>query len=99
MAVYDNSRYLYSQPYTRLGADSPMLKSRPRFTFNQDNFTTYQWCTGDTLDGVSFRLYGLCEFRWALLDANPQYRTEFDINIGDILNVPDYDEVVNLVNV
>ena len=99
MAVYDNSRYLYSPPYSRLASDYPMLKSRQRFQFNQDNFTTYQWCIGDTLDGVAYKIYGLCALRWVLLDANPKYRTEYDIHVGDIINVPDYEEVVNLVNV
>lgn len=99
MAIYENSRYLHTRQSTRLGWDSPTLETRGRFTFNQENCTNYEWREGDTLDGVSYRHYGICALRWAILDANPRYRTEFDINSGDIILIPDYEEVVSLVNV
>ena len=99
MAVYENSRYLHTRQSTRLGFDSPTLEIRERFTFNQENCTMHEWCEGDTLDGVAYKYYGISAFRWAILDANPKYRTEFDIKNGDSILIPDYDEVVNLVNV
>lgn len=99
MAVYENSRYLHTRQCARLGWESPTLEIRKRFTFNQENCTNYEWCEGDTLDGVAFNQYGSCALRWAILDANPQYRTEFDIKNGDVILIPDYEEVVNLVNV
>lgn len=99
MAVYENSRYLHTRQSTRLGFDSPTLEIRERFTFNQENCTMHEWCEGDTLDGVAYKYYGISALRWAILDANPKYRTEFDIKNGDSILIPDYDEVVNLVNV
>ena len=99
MAVYENSRYLNTRQSTRLGFDSPTLEIRERFTFNQENCTMHEWCEGDTLDGVAYKYYGISALRWAILDANPKYRTEFDIKNGDSILIPDYDEVVNLVNV
>lgn len=99
MAVYENSRYLHTRQSTRLGWEVPTLEMRQRFTFNQENYIAHEWCEGDTLDGVAFRYYGISALRWALLDANPKYRTEFDINNGDIIFIPDYEEVVSLVNV
>ena len=99
MAVYENSRYLHTRQSTRLGFDSPTLEIRERFTFNQEDCTMYEWCEGDTLDGVAYKYYGISALRWAILDANPKYRTEFDIKNGDSILIPDYDEVVNLVNV
>ena len=99
MAVYENSRYLHARVMTRLGWDSPTLQMRERFSFNQDNCTSYEWCDGDTLDGVAYKYYENTALRWAILDANPKYRTEFDIKNGDIILIPDYDEVVNIVNV
>ena len=99
MAVYENSRYLHTRVITRLGWDSPTLQMRERFSFNQDNCTSYEWCDGDTLDGVAYKYYENTALRWAILDANPKYRTEFDIKNGDIILIPDYDEVVNIVNV
>lgn len=97
--VYENSRYLHTKMYTRLGWDNATLQIRQRFTFTQDKCTNYEWNEGDTLDGVAFKHYENTALRWAILDANPQYRTEFDINSGDTILIPDYDEVVNLVNV
>ena len=99
MAVYENSRYLHTRQSTRLGFDSPTLEIRERFTFNHENCTMHEWCEGDTLDGVAYKYYGISALRWAILDANPKYRTEFDIKNGDSILIPDYDEVVNLVNV
>ena len=99
MAVFENSRYLHTRVMTRLGWDSPTLQIRERFSFNQDNCTSYEWCDGDTLDGVAYKYYENTALRWAILDANPKYRTEFDIKNGDIILIPDYDEVVNIVNV
>ena len=99
MAVYENSRYLHTRVMTRLGWDSPTLQMRERFSFNQDNCTSYEWCDGDTLDGVAYKYYENTALRWAILDANPKYRTVFDIKNGDIILIPDYDEVVNIVNV
>lgn len=99
MAVYENSRYLHTKEMTRLGWDAPTLQIRERFTFNQDNCELYEWCEGDTLDGVAYKYYENTALRWAILDANPKYRTEFDIKNGDVIMIPDYDEVVNLVNV
>lgn len=99
MAMYDNSRYLHTQLYRRKGSDSPMLKIRKRFSFNMENCTSYFWCEGDTLDGVAYRIYGISALRWAILDANPKYRTEFDIEVGDVIQLPSYEEVVSLVNV
>ena len=99
MAIYENSRYLHTGQVTRLGWDSPTLGRRERFTFNQENCSVHEWIEGDTLDGVAYRYYGVCALRWAILDANPQYRTEFDIKNGDLVYIPDYEEVVDLINV
>lgn len=99
MSIFNNSRYLRTQGYIREGFKSPILKVRDRFTFNPENFTTYTWIEGDTLDGVSYKAYGFTSLRWAILDANPKYRTEFDIRNGDVINLPSYEEVVSIVNV
>lgn len=99
MAMFENSRYLHTRLYTRLGFDTPTLQMRERYTFNQENCTYHEWCEGDTLDGVAVKEYGVAALRWAILDANPKYKTEFDIKNGDMIAIPDYEEVVSLVNV
>ena len=97
--MFENSRYLHTRQSTRIGWDSPTLEMRKRFSFNQEDCETYEWCEGDTLDGVAYKFYENCALRWAILDANPKYRSEFDIQGGDIILIPNYDEVVELVNV
>lgn len=97
--VYENSRYIHTPMYNRNNVDSPLLKIRERFSFNLENCTLHEWTEGDTLDGVAFKYYGISALRWVILDANPAYRTEFDIEYGDKIYIPDFDEVIDLVNV
>lgn len=97
--LYENSRYLQTAMYTRLGENTPILKHRKRFDFDLSKATMYEWKDKDTLDGVAQQLYGNAHLRWAILDANPQYRTEFDIKYGDKIFIPDYDEILDIVNV
>ena len=97
--LYENSRYLNTTLHTRGDLNNVVLKSRKRYSFNEDNCSVHVWSEGDTLDGLAYKTYGACALRWAILDANPTYRTEFDIQYGDKILLPDYDEVVSLVNV
>lgn len=99
MAMYEDSRYLQTRMLSRKNFDTAIMEIRKRFSFNQENCETYEWNEGDTLDGVAYMFYGNTALRWAILDANPKYRTEFDIKSGDIILIPDYEEVVDLVNV
>ena len=98
MAIYENSRYLKTTMYNRLSINTGVLRLRERTSFNNDNVKIHEWCEGDTLDGVSYKYYGVSALRWAILDANPKYRTEFDIECGDLIVIPNYEEVVSLVN-
>ena len=77
MAVFENSRYLHTILSNRLGWEVPTLDIRERFVFNEANCTLYTWLEGDTLDGVAYKFYNKTALRWAILDANPKYRTEF----------------------
>lgn len=97
--IYVNSRYLHTTQMKRLGWDVPTLNIRRRFTFDGESGTMYEWTERDTLDGVSFRAYGTTAWRWAILDANPQYRTEFDIKAGERLLIPSFKDVERIVNV
>lgn len=97
--LYENSRYLHTIQSNRLGWDKPTLDIRSRFSFDESRCTVYEWREGDSLDGVAYRYYESTSLRWAILDANPQYRTEFDIKNGDSILIPSYEEVVSIVNV
>lgn len=97
MPVYENSRYLHTEIQDYKGVS--VLGIRDRFSFNSENCIMHHWVSGDTLDGVAFKYYNNTALRWAILEANTQYRSEFDIQDGDLILIPDYDEVVNIVNV
>lgn len=73
------------------------LRRRP--TFSEERLTFYEWEAGDTLDGVAYEHLGDPRLKWAIIDANPQYRSEFDIKVGDSIRIPDYDEVIDYVDV
>lgn len=98
MAVFENSRYLHTILSNRLGWEVPTLDIRERFVFNEANCTLYTWLEGDTLDGVAYKFYNKTALRWAILDVNPKYRTEFEIQNGDVILIPNYSEVVSVVN-
>ena len=97
MAVFENSRYLQTRMLSRGDSNVLFFTLRQRFKFNEDNFQYHEWIEGDTLDGVAYRYYEDTSLRWAILDANPKYRTEFDIKKGDIINIPDYEEVIGVI--
>ena len=99
MSIFDNSRYIQTPLYTRGDNDTPTIKIRERFIFDLDNATPYTWKAEDTLDGVAYKFYEETEFRWAILDANTKYRTEFDIEVGDIIYIPSYEDIVEVIDV
>ena len=99
MAVFDNSRYIRSELYVRESSGIPTLKIRERFSFSEENAEMYTWGAEDTLDGVAYQFYDIADLRWAILDANPQYRTEFDIKAGDVLLIPAFEEIVEVIDV
>ena len=100
MAVYENSRYLQTTPYERSSKGGiTVFKKWDRPRFNMSEGSTYEWKEGDTLDGLAFQAYENSNLWWVILVANPEYRTEYDIKSGDMIFIPDFEEVCDLVNV
>jgi len=52
---------------------------------------------GETIDGLAQAYYGNSAYWWCIMDANRQYESEVEIKAGDILNIPDYEEVMKVV--
>ena len=98
MSVFEDSRYIESSVYSWGDEEVPTLTLRERHKFNLDIATVHTWKSSDTLDGVAYQYYEITDLRWAILDANPQYRTEFDIKAGDLIYIPDFEEVVDVVD-
>lgn len=99
MPVYVGSRYSRNTVYRRKGLDERFLNFRERFTFNEQECKVHIWMEGDTLDGLAVKYYGNSALRWAILDANIKYRTEFDIEPGDSILIPQKSEVLEIINV
>lgn len=98
--IYENSRYLHTPVYNRLkDVNAVLLKRRDRFKFDVSKATMYEWKDTDRLDKLAVQFYGKSSLRWAILDANTDYRTEYDIQPGDRIVIPSYEEVVKIVNV
>lgn len=96
--MFENSRYLRTSQYNR-GGETPLLKIRKRFNFPKTECTMYQVMEGDTIDYLALKFFGNTRLGWAIMDANPKYRTELDIEAGDYIYIPPYESVVSIVNV
>lgn len=95
MAVYRGSRYTPTSVYIRRG-ETAVLNIRERNKFNLSEATYYTVVQGDTIDGIAYREYNNAQLGWAILDANPSYQSEVDINPGDVLAIPPFREVVKV---
>lgn len=95
MAIFKGSRYVKTPLYSRDG--EYVFKIRKRFDFDISNSLLYEFTEGDTLDGLARRFYGDSQLWWVLLEANSKYRTEIDIEYGDIVIIPRYSEVVRAI--
>lgn len=91
MSVYTGSRYASCN--RRLRGSRPYLTTPVRVEFTPSKCSLYQVIAGDTLDGISFKFYGDASYWWCIMDANRQYQTEVEIKAGDILQIPNIDEV------
>lgn len=95
MAVFRDSRYTKTPAYVRQGS-TLILGVRSRNHFDPNKATFYTVVQGDTIDGIAHKQYGNAQLYWAILDANPKYQSELEINPGDVLTIPSYDEVVKV---
>ena len=95
MAVYEGSRYLKTTLYRY--TSKPQLRIRQPVKFNLTNSETYVYKIGDRIDSVAHKIYGSAQLYWAIMDANPQYFSELEIQPGDVLVIPLYSEVMKYV--
>lgn len=95
MAVFQDSRYTKTSAYIRQGSNL-ILSIRERNNFNLNTATYYTVTQGDTLDGIAHAHYGNAQLGWAIMDANPKYQSEIELNPGDVIVIPSFDEVVRV---
>ena len=98
MAIYQGSRYVTTtlKTYDR---GVPLISIRQPVVFDPNKCEHYIVQRGDRIDSIAFIKYGRADLYWAILNANPQYFSELDINVGDVLLIPHLREVVKVANV
>jgi hypothetical protein len=68
--------------------DDNIFATLPFFTLPQTENDAYvEWTVGSRLDKIAYNYYDNAALGKFILLANPQYITEADIEIGDILRV------------
>jgi nucleoid-associated protein YgaU len=91
--LYEDSRYLTTYPYSA-NKSNVVLSRRVKKKYNAENCEVYTVQQGDTLESISYEMYNNVSYWWAILDANPKYQNEMEVNVGDSLLIPQFDEVV-----
>lgn len=92
--LFDNSRYVNSDTYYDKN-NIILFENREIKTFNESKCSIYQVIIGDSLDSISYKFYGKACYFWAILDCNPKYASEIDIEIGDFLLIPNKEEILD----
>ena len=95
MAVFKDSRYTKTSAYVRHDGVL-VLGIRSRNYFDTNKATFYTFVQGDTIVGIAHKQYGNAQLYWAIMDANPKYQSELEIQPGDVLTIPSLDEVVRV---
>ena len=90
--VFLNSRYVTDPLITARNTKmlNPFVQ---KHKFNLDDAKFYTFVQGDTIEGIAYRLYGNAQLWWAIMEVNPKYQAEMEIQPGDSLLIPPYSEV------
>ncbi len=93
--IYKGSRYTNTEMYSRDGVE--VYTRRQMRNFNTQNAIKHVVIQSDTLSTMAHEYYGDAQLWWVILEANPSYTTVKDIKIGDVLVIPNRDEVLSNV--
>lgn len=102
MTIYKGSRYQKVPVYKNLvengpnaGRLLPTLRRRLNPEVSLRDSAVYLFKQGDRLDLLAKKYYGDPQMWWAILDANPEYMTPWDIPVGVLLVIPTLNAVKN----
>jgi hypothetical protein len=103
MAIYKGSRYQTTKVYNFYDGEKfiPLFNLRKlstQLTNLQDNSRTYLWKSTDRIDILSYNEYGDSSLWWAIMDANPRYMSPLEIQVGDIISIPKYETIREVLN-
>ena len=99
MAIYQGSRYInvytYEEEYK--GKIITAFHRRELAKIDFTDADRHTWIEGDRLDLLASRYYGNPIHWWFILEANPKYMEEEDIQNGDVLIIPEYGELAKVI--
>lgn len=96
MSVYSRSRFIQTE-VDLFNYPALIMRIRNPANFNPNTSTNYQFTGYDNVRLLAYKFYGSPDLWWAILDANPQYQSELEIQVGDILKIPPSREVAEYV--
>lgn len=93
--MFEGSRYLNVYSYEEIykGKTVTAFHIRRLLPIDTRNSFKHTWIEDDRLDNLSTRYYGDPQYWWFILDANPRYMEEHEIQNGDSLIIPTYTEL------
>jgi hypothetical protein len=99
MAIYEGSRYtnVYAYEEEYKGKIVQAFHSRLLQPIDLREAFKHTWIESDRLDLLSNRYYGDPQYWWFLLDANSRYMEEHDINNGDEILIPPFEELRRVI--
>lgn len=92
--VFEGSRYEGAQVYYDNDNKISYIAPISNYMKSDDSDYVYQVKQGDRLDLLAKRFYGNPQKKWLILFANPQYITELDIKVGDIITIPNPERLI-----
>jgi phage tail protein X len=97
--MYEGSRYtnVYSYDEEKDGKLITAFNIRTLPKIDYTDSIKHTWIQSDRLDILAYNYYGDTQYWWFILDANPQYFEEHEIKNGDILLIPPYSELLEVI--
>jgi hypothetical protein len=99
VAIYKGSRYTNVFAYDEewKGEEVTAFRIREMGKIDTRESQKHVWIEGDRLDLLASRYYNDPRYWWFILDANPNYMEEHEIQNGDTLLIPPYEELRKIV--
>lgn len=95
--IYEYTRYRLTPTVSEPQKGKEVFTARPSFNFPVENAGSHIWKAQDRLDILASEYYGTSALWWVILEANPRYKWEGEIEVGDVLVIPDVERVVERI--
>lgn len=95
--LFANSRYRTTPVTYSSKKQSLFFRTRRKGVFNKNEMIKHTIVQGDNLPVLAKKYYDNASYYWVIMDANAgKIQSEFDLKLGDIIDIPSYEQVVRL---